>query len=149
MSSALGTHTNTHTLTAYRQHTPYHAHVCTLTHSRMHGHTCTRRRYHPSACSLPDEHLHPPGGAAPLSPGSRDLASGPLPAPFMWARGIISLYVCVCVRVTHSEVASISVLWKRASHLCALCACVSGSSAPEASETAEQSEARSLQGTED
>lgn len=82
---------HTHTHTAYRQHTPYPAHVCTLTH----GHTYTRCRYHPSACSLPDEHLHPPRGAVPLSPGSRDLASGPQRASFMWARGIISLYVCV------------------------------------------------------
>ncbi len=99
--TALWEHTQTHTHRQLTGSTPriMHMSVHSRTHARMHGHTCTRRRYHPSACSIPNEHLHPPGGAAPLSPGSRDLASSPLPAPFMWVRGIISLYVCVCVCV--------------------------------------------------
>lgn len=134
LNTTLGTHTQ------LRQHTPYqfciHKHARTGTHTHVLDTIRQHARPPMSIYTQPEVLLLCLQVAGTWQAAHSLLLS--------CGRGELSLF-WACVRASHSEVASISVFWKRASHLCALCVCASGVSGPQASKADRSYE---LQGTE-
>lgn len=120
LNSALGTHTYTHT------HSLPPAHPvtckCLYTHAHMatHTHGC---RYHPSACLLPDEHLHPPGGAA-LCLQVAETWQAAHSLPLSCGRGELSPFICVCTTDSFRGSFHIGALEAGQPPVCFVCVCV-------------------------